>query len=340
MESLVLVKIIFILVLLCFSAFFSGSETALFSLGSVKLFKLKESKHPKATLIDKLLTNPRRLLISILVGNECINISASALAASLCISLVGFQGKWIAIAVMTPLILLFGEVLPKTIAVTYNEKFSFFVARPLDLFARIIFPLRWTIRRIVDAALSLFSTEYESKSTIFYEKELKELIDVGHKEGVLEKGERALIHNILKFNDTPVFSIMTPYSIMFTLSHDLSINQAIKQAKKHPYSRIPVYKKEKKNIIGILNVKDLLAMHFKPDGKATSIESVLRSPHFVSQDKRIHIVLKEFQEKKVHLALVVNRAKRVVGLITIEDVLEELFGEIYDEFDAVIKRKK
>ena len=340
MESLVLVKIILIFILLCFSAFFSGSETALFSLSSVKLFKFKESKHPRESLVHNLLANPRRLLISILVGNECINISASALAASLCISLMGFQGKWIAIAIMTPLILLFGEVLPKTLAVTYNEKFSFFVARPLDLFARIIFPLRWTIRRIVDAVLTLFSTKYENKSAIFYEKELKDLIDVGHKEGILEKEERALIHNILKFNDTPVFSIMTPYSIMFTLAHDLSIQQAIRQAKKHPYSRIPVYKKEKNNIIGILNVKDLLAMNFKPDGKTASIASVLRSPHFVSQEKRIHVVLKEFQEKKVHLALVVNRAKKVVGLITIEDVLEELFGEIYDEFDAVIKRKK
>jgi putative hemolysin len=274
------------------------------------------------------------------VGNECINISASALAASLCISLVGFQGKWIAIAIMTPLILLFGEVLPKTIAVSYSEKFSFFVARPLDFFSRIIFPLRWAIGRIVDAILALFSASYEKQSTIFYERELKDLIDAGHKEGVLEEEERALIHNILKFNDTPVFSVMTPYSIMFTLPHDLSIDQAIKQAKKHPFSRIPVYEKEKNDIVGILNVKDLLTMHFKPDGNTASIRSVLRSPHFVSQDKRIHVVLKEFQEKKIHLALVVNRARKVVGLITIEDVLEELFGEIYDEFDAVIKRKK
>ena len=340
MESLVLFKIILIFILLCFSAFFSGSETALFSLGSVKLFKLKESKHPKAVLIDKLLENPRRLLISILVGNECINISASALAASLCISLVGFQGKWIAIAIMTPLILLFGEVLPKTIAVSYNEKFSFFVARPLDFFSRVIFPLRWAIGRIVDAILALFSASYEKQSTIFYERELKDLIDAGHKDGVLEEEERALIHNILKFNDTTVFSIMTPYSIMFTMSHDLSIDQAIKQAKKHPFSRIPVYKKEKNDIVGILNVKDLLTMHFKPDGNTASIKSALRPPYFVSQDKRIHVVLKEFQEKKIHLALVVNRARKVVGLITIEDVLEELFGEIYDEFDAVIKRKK
>ena len=340
MGTLILVKIILIFILLCFSAFFSGSETALFSLGSVKRFKLKESKYPKAVLVDKLLGDPRRLLIFILVGNECINISASALAASLCISLVGFQGKWIAIAVMTPLILLFGEVLPKTIAVSHSEKFSFFVARPIDIFARIISPLRWTLRRIVDALTALFRTREEIYENIFYERELKDLVDVGHKEGVLEEEERELIHNILKFNDTLVLSIMTPHATMFTLPHDMTIEKAIKQVTKHHFSRIPVYEHNKSTIIGILNAKDLLAINFRLDRDTTSIESILRPPHFVVQDRRIHVVLKEFQGEKIHLALVVNKANKVIGLVTIEDVLEELFGEIYDEFDAVIKREK
>ena len=340
MEISVLIKIILIFILLCFSAFFSGSETALFSLGSVKLFKFKESKHPKELLIYKLLENPRRLLISILVGNECINISASALAASLCISLVGFQGKWLAIAVMTPLILLFGEVLPKTIAVSHSEKFSFFVARPIDLFARIIFPLRWTLRRIVDALTALFGPREETNENIFYERELKDLVEVGHKEGVLEEVERELIHNILKFNDTLVFSIMTPRATMFTLPHDMTIEKAIKQITKHRYSRIPVYEQNKNVIIGILNAKDLLTIDPGTDGEATTIAEIVRPANYIPQDRRIQLVLKEFQEKKIHLALVNNRANKVIGLITIEDVLEELFGEIYDEFDAVIKRKK
>ena len=340
MEIIILIKIILIFILLCFSAFFSGSETALFSLGSVKLFKLKESKHPKASLIYRLLENPRRLLISILVGNECINITASALAASLFISLFGFQGKWIAIAVMTPLILLFGEVLPKTIAVSHNEKFSFFVARPLDLFARIILPLRWTIRRVVDGLIFLIGVKRENQENIFYERELKDLVDVGHKEGVLEGEEREMIHNILKFNDTPVFTIMTPYSSMFTLPHDVTIEKAINQLKKHRFSRTPVYKQERNNIIGVLNAKDLLAMAFTQDSETSSIADIIRSPYFVPQDKRIHVVLKEFQEKKVHSALVVNKAQKVVGLVTMEDVLEELFGEIYDEFDTLAKGGK
>jgi putative hemolysin len=238
---------------------------------------------------------------------------------------------------MTPLILLFGEVLPKTIAVSHNEKFSFFVVKPLDLFARIIFPLRWTIRRIVDALIYLIGAKQENGVNIFYEKELKDLVDVGHEEGILEGEERKMIHNILKFNDTPVFSIMTPSSSMFTLPHNLTIEKAITQLKKYSFSRTPVYKQERDNIIGVLNAKDLLTMDLKHDRCTTSIAAMMRPPYFVSQDKRIHVVLKEFQEKKIHFALVVNKAIKVIGLVTMEDMLEELFGEIYDEFDASAK---
>ena len=337
MEFLVLVKVIIIFLLLCFSAFFSGSETALFSLGSIKLFQLRESKHPKASLMQKLLENPRRLLISILVGNECINITASALAASLCISMVGSKGKWIAIAIMTPLILLFGEVLPKTIAVSHSEKFSLWVVKPIDMFARVIFPLRWIIRKVVDALTSLVSTQAERNESVFYEKEVKELVDAGHREGILEKEEQEIIHNIFKFNDTLVSAIMTPYSSMFTLPHDLTIEKAIKQVRKQHFSRIPVHEQEKDTLIGVLNAKDLLTISVKHDGRTTPISTIIRPPYFIAQDKKIQVLLKEFREKKIHLALVVNKDGNVIGLVTMEDLLEELFGEIYDEFDAVLK---
>ena len=241
---------------------------------------------------------------------------------------------------MTPLILLFGEVLPKTIAVSHSEKFSFFVARPIDLFARIIFPLRWALRPIVDGLIGLLGKRKERNENIFYEKELKDLVDAGHKEGVLEEEERELIHNILKFNDTLVYSIMTPRATMFTLPHDTTIEKAIKQVTKHRYSRIPVYEHNQNTIIGVLNAKDLLTLDYRKDGGTTLIAEIVRPVNYIPQDRRIQLVLKEFQEKKIHLALAVNKSKRVVGLVTIEDVLEELFGEIYDEFDAVIKRKK
>ena len=333
MELLILVKIILIFILLCFSAFFSGSETALFSLGPIKLLQLKESNHPRASLIQDLIEKPRRLLISILVGNECINITASALAASLCISLLGNKGKWIAIAIMTPLILFFGEVLPKTIAVSYSEKFSSWVAKPINIFARAIFPMRWIIRKLVDRVTVFFATQGEKEESIFFEEEFKELIEVGHKEGVLETEEREMIHKILSFGDTIVSSIMTPRSRMFTLPYDPDIDHTIKKVKENHFSRIPIYKQEKNNIIGVLNAKDLLTLRNKQDEATTTILSIIRQPYFVHKDKKIQDLLKEFQEKKVHLALVVNEYESVIGLVTMEDLLEELFGEIYDEFD-------
>lgn len=340
MELLILAKIILIFILLCFSAFFSGSETALFSLGSVKLFQLKESNHPKAHIIQELIEKPRRLLISILIGNESINIAASALAASLCISLVGTQGKWLAIAIMTPLILVFGEVIPKTIAVSYSEKMSLWVAKPIRLFARIIFPVRWMIRIVVDRIVSLLGKYEEKKESIFFEKEIKELVDVGHKEGVIEKEEREMIHKILKFGDTIVSSIMTPRADMFTLPHDSGMDQIIKEVKESHFSRVPIYKHEKNNIIGILNTKDLLTLRNKQEATSKNILSILRQPYFVPKGKKVQEILNEFQEKKIHLALVVNEYGNVIGLITMEDLLEELFGEIYDEFDDQLKGEK
>ena len=337
MELIILVKIILIFILLCFSAFFSGSETALFSLGSVKLFQLKESNHPKASLIQELLEKPRRLLISIIIGNESINITASALAASICISLAGTQGKWLAIAIMTPLILVFGEVIPKTIAISYSEKSSLLVAKPISTFARIIFPIRWIIKIVVDRLTSLLGKQEEKEESIFFEEEFKELVEVGHKEGIIEKEEREMIHKILKFGDTIVSSIMTPRSDMFSLPYDSDIDHIIREINENHFSRIPIYKHEKNNIIGVLNAKDLLTLRNKQD---STIISIIRKPYFVPKGKKIQEVLNEFQDKKIHLALVVNEYGSVIGLVTMEDLLEELFGEIYDEFDDELKEEE
>lgn len=333
MEITVLFKIIFIFILLCFSAFFSGSETALFSLGSIKLFKLKEARHPRVSLIDELLRHPRRLIISLLVGNDIINIAASAVAASLFISVAGIEGKWLSIAVMTPIIFLFGEVLPKTIAVTHSEAVSLLVAKPIDFFARLIFPLRWILKKVVDAVLFMVGTSPGKSETLFYEKEFKDLVDAGHREGVLKKEEYAIIHKILQFNDTLVSSVMTPRAKMFILPDDIPLDQVIARVKEQHFSRVPVYSRRKNAFIGILNAKDLISVAARSDRAVTTIEEIIRPPYFTSPDKRIQVLLKEFQAGKIHLALVVDKAGQCLGLVTMEDMLEELFGEIYDEFD-------
>jgi len=274
------------------------------------------------------------------VGNECINITASALAASLCISLIGNQGKWIAIAIMIPLILIFGEVLPKTIAVSNSEKFSIWVAKPISIFSNAIFPVRWIIRKVVDSLTSLFGKHGVKEESIFFEEEFKELVEVGHKEGIIEEEEREMIHKILKFGDTIVSSIMTPRSRMFTLPYDSDVDHIIKEVKENHFSRIPIYKQKKNNIIGVLNAKDILTLRDTKDTTSPSILNIIRQPYFVPKDRKIQDLLKEFQEKKVHLALVVNENGSIIGLVTMENILEELFGEIYDEFDNELKEEK
>jgi putative hemolysin len=333
LEITVLFKISLIFILLCLSACFAGSETALFSLGSIKLFKLRESRHPRASLIDELLKHPRRLIISLLVGNDIINIATSAVAASLFISVAGIEGSWISIAVMTPIIFLFGEVLPKTIAVAHSETVATLVAKPVDFFARLIFPLRWTLKKLVDAVLYMVGATQGKSESIFYEKEFKDLVDEGRREGVLKQEEHAIIHKILKFNDTLVSSIMTPRSKMFILPDDLPIDQVIARVKEQHFSRVPVFSRRKNAFTGILNAKDLITRTAASDRASTVLADIIRPPHFTAPDTRIQALLKEFQTGKIHLALVVDAAGQCIGLVTMEDMLEELFGEIYDEFD-------
>jgi putative hemolysin len=257
----------------------------------------------------------------------------SAVAASLFISVAGIEGGWMSIAVMTPIIFLFGEVLPKTIAVAHSETLATLVARPVDFFARLISPLRWIIKKLVDAVLYLVGAAQGKNETLFYEKEFKDLVDAGHREGVLKKEEYAIIHKILKFNDTLVSSIMTPRSKMFILPDDLPIDQAIARVKEQHFSRVPVYSRSKNAFVGVLNAKDLIAIAARGDRAGTALADIIRPPYFTPSDKRIQVLLKEFQSGKIHLALVIDKAGQCIGLVTIEDMLEELFGEIYDEFD-------
>jgi putative hemolysin len=186
---------------------------------------------------------------------------------------------------------------------------------------------------VVDAVLLLAGTAQAKNESIFYEKEFKDLVDTGHREGVLKKEEYALIHKILKFNDTVVSSIMTPRSKMFILPDDLPLDQVIARVKDQHFSRVPVYSQNKNAFIGILNAKDLTTVAAKGDRTITTVADIIRPPYFTSPDKRIQVLLKEFQVGKIHLALVADSSGQCIGLVTMEDMLEELFGEIYDEFD-------
>lgn len=334
MELLILTKIILIFILLCLAAFFSGAQTALFSLGPVKLQQLKTVHQPRAALVQELLDKPRRLLISTLVGNVLITISVSVVAASLGISLAGNQGILISLLIMLPIILLFGEVLPRTLAVSRSEQFSLFVAQPLNIFMQAISPIRWVMNKLLNSIITPDTNLTLQVESILQEEPLsEELVAENPPEGSEEIEKREMIHKILDFSDTIVSTIMTPRPRMFTLPSDSDVAQLVRAVKENHFSRIPVYKQEKNTIIGVLYAKDLLAITSGKNSLPTMSDSLIRPPYFVPHDKKIPDLLKEFQDKQIHLALVVNENGTVIGLVTMEDLLEELFGEIYDEFD-------
>ena len=337
MELLILSKIVLIFILLCLAAFFSGAQTALFSLGPVKLQQLKAVHQPRAALVQELLDKPRRLLISTLVGNVLITISVSVVTASLGFSLLGNQGIVSALVIMLPIILFFGEVLPRTLAVSCSEQFSLFAAQPLTIFMRAISPIRWVMNKLLSSVITTDTNLTMQDESILQEELLtEERVEENPPEESEIKEKREMIHKILDFSDTLVSAIMTPRSRMFTLPFDSDVAQLVRAVKENHFSRIPVYKQEKNAIIGVLYAKDLLTLTSGRNSLSTMSDSLIRPPYFVPHDKKIPDLLKEFQDKQIHLALVVNENGTVTGLVTMEDLLEELFGEIYDEFDLEV----
>ena len=234
---------------------------------------------------------------------------------------------------MITLIIFLGEVLPRTFALSHSERCSLFAAEPLTAFIRALLPLRWIMKKLLDSLIKPIGIQNESGEIILQEEPLSELPQEDLNEQIVPKEKREMVHKILAFSDTVVSTIMTPRSRMFTLSSDLSMVELLREVKKNHFSRIPLYKQEKNTFIGILYAKDLLALTLEKQLPSGISEFILRPPYFVPHDKKIPDLLKEFQDKQIHLALVVNENGTVNGLVTMEDLLEELFGEIYDEFD-------
>jgi len=310
-----------------FSAFFSASETAFFSLSRFQVFKLKEEKEGKKLLT--LLSKPSQLLISILVGNESVNVIAAALFTSILVAIYGEKGKWLTILLMTPILLIFGEIIPKTLGFTKAEKFVLLASPPLKAFIKFVSPFIWFIRKTVDILLS--PLPYFSKKGVISENFLY-LIEHGHKEGKIKSIEKEFITNLIKFRELTVSKAMIPKKDIFALSLDTSISELENLLKSYRFSRIPIYRKNLDNIVGILYVKDLIGF-LNGRKKISNLKKIIRPPYFVQVFKKAEDLFWHMQYQRIHMAIVIDEYKKVVGLITLEDLLEELFGEIYDEYD-------
>ena len=334
MEFTIIIKICIIFFLLIFSGFFSGSETALFSLSLMQRERIRRNKSKRAALIDRLLMHPKQLIITILMGNDLVNIAASVVATYLFISILGEHGKWATIVIMTPLTLLFAEVIPKTFSVAHNERVAPFVSGPLYLFSKLITPLRWIFNESANLIIKFLGIEKQKPSPAIMEDDFRDMVDLSHKEGELKKIEKEFIHNVFEFSDTHVFEVMTPLEKMFCLTEDMDIDTILKHIKKTRFSRIPVCKETADKITGILYVKDLLKIKIKKIGGQTKLlPKICRKPFFIPETKMVDELFYTLKQKHTHIAICLNEQGVVSGLVTMEDLLEELFGEIYDEHD-------
>ncbi|MBN1828949.1 MAG: HlyC/CorC family transporter [Deltaproteobacteria bacterium] len=333
MESDLFIKLGILIVLLVLSGFFSGSEASLFYLTHLHIHKMKEDHAPFARSVHNLLRRPRRLLITILIGNEGVNITISVIVASIFLSALGIIGKVPAIVTTTLTLLIFGEAIPKTFAVTYPIGFASAVSIPLTGLTRLLHPVVWTIEQAANLIIRIVGGSGGSQERVMTEDEFIYLVDAGHREGALEATQRDLIHRAFELADTAVSEIMTPRVDMFTLPLSLAPENLYREVLKARCTRIPVYGADRDDIVGVLNTKDLLP-HLSRGTTVVDLKGLLETPHFVPMEKPVDDMLRKFQSKKTQMAIVVDEYGGVAGLVTLHDILECLVGDLRDEYDT------
>ncbi len=337
---ILIIEAVCLLGFLILSAFFSGSETALFSLNKLQLKKMqKEESGWRVNSIIKLLNDPQKTLITILTGNMFVNIAASSLATYLAIKLFGNVGIGIAGGIMIFMILVFGEIVPKSLAISNAETIAKKIARPVEIISSFLFPLILFFKIIINVLYYFFGKKRVKEKKEITEEDLITLINVGKDEGVIEEEEKKMIRNIFEFGDTMVKEVMVPRVDMACISSNTKLDSILNLINKIGHSRTPVYKETIDNIIGILYAKDLLVAYeqwYKSKEKF-DLKKIIRRAYFVPENKKIDDLLNIFQRDKIQIAIAIDEYGGTAGLVTMEDVVEEIVGEIIDEYDKETK---
>ena len=320
-------QIIILVVLIFFSALFSGIETALMSLNKIKVNSLLKQEKKGAEALHRIKQKPHKLIITILIGNNLVNIGAASLATVVFTEMFGSSGIGIATGVMTFLILVFGEITPKTFASQNAERISLIVARPVELLSIILSPIV-KVFEIISKFMSRILGSKEEKE--LSEEELKTIVTMGAEEGILSKESAEMMHNVLEFKGTKVTDVMTPDVNIKMVDGKKQLKEVVDFVVKTPYSRYPVYLKSKDKIIGILDVDDVLR-YMKDKKLDVKVKTIVQEAFFVPQTKEIDDLLSEFESKKTQIAIVVDEYGDVSGLVTVQDILEEIVGDIFDK---------
>ncbi len=317
-------QILVLIALILLSGFFSSAETALFSISKVKARHIAKDKGKANKLIRKMKEDPNKLLSTILIGNNLVNVAASALATAMSIQLVSSHAVGITTGIMTLTILIFGEIFPKSIAIRNNILIAKLVIFPLHWLSILFFPIILFLNFI-----PRITSKIQKKHKVT-EEELMTFVEVVEEEGEIKEEERELIHNIFEFDDTNASEIMTPRADMFVIDADekLDLEEIIQSG----FTRIPVIEGDIDHVVGILNIKDLFMEQAKENGEL-DVRKIMKKPYFVPEYKKLDSLLQQFKKRKQHMAIVVDEHGGVSGLITLEDALEEIVGEIVDETD-------
>ena len=329
-----LIDVIVLIALIFLSGFFSSAETALFSISRTRAIHLAKREERWSTLVKRMKDNPHRLLSTILIGNNVVNVGAAALATVLTLKIVPNYAVGLATGGMTILILIFGEVFPKSIATRNNLLIARLTIYPIYWLSLLFWPLIWFMNFIPHLTGKI------KKTPAATEEELMTFVEVVEEEGEIKEEEKELIENIFEFDDTSASEIMTPRGDMFVIEadHELNLEEIVNSG----FTRIPVIQEDIDHVIGIVNIKDLF-LHHLTSGERIDARMIMTPPYFVPENKKLDSLMQQFKKRKNHIAIVVDEHGGVSGLITLEDALEELVGEITDESDKeepyIVKNK-
>jgi len=330
-------KVIVLIICLALSATFSASETALMSLSKLRVQQMLEKKVKGAERVDKLLSDPSKLLSAILIGNNVVNIGASSLATSIAIDVFGNTGVGIATGVMTLLVLIFGEITPKTLAAQHSEKISLKISAFVQIVTYLVTPISFILTKVTNLLVRILGGEVDESQPSITQEELKTLVSVSHKEGVLEGEERDMIYNVFDFGDSQVHDVMVSRTEMIAIDVEMDYEEILEVINQEQYSRIPVYEDTIDNIIGILNVKDLVLLQINKKAEF-KLRDYIRQPYFTYEFKSTKELFEEMRAERIHMAIVLDEYGGVEGLVTIEDLIEEIVGDIEDEYDKEIQQ--
>lgn len=328
MDAPGVIQLLFLITLIFLSAFFSSAETALSTVNRVRMRTLEDEGDKRAARVNKILEKYSKMLSAILIGNNVVNLSASALATTLAMRISFPVG--IATGILTIVVLLCGEILPKTWAMHSSEKLSLAYSGIIYVLMQILTPVIFLVDKIANAILHLLHVD-PNKKVSMTEADLRTYVEVGHEDGVIESEEREMIYNVFDFSDALAKDIMIPRINMVTVDVADTYEEVLSVFRESMYTRLPVYQDDKDNIIGVINIKDFILTE---NQKTFQVKDILRDAHYTYEYKKVADLLIEIREKTTNVTFVLNEYGATVGMITLEDLLEEIVGEIRDEYDA------